>query len=115
MDFVIRPLEQWSRPPTEDRKESQLKANWTKGKEKLSYELGRLGAEKAVIQLDVTDRECRQDGWARADARVKSPRVAVAFEARGIPLIYRCDDFVSWEQNDYAIGSAASRPMSRGF
>lgn len=72
--------------------------------DELAVELGRLGVPRAVLELDITERDCRRDGNIRADAKPTSPRVVLSFEhpeqgATRIPA----DRFDAWHDNVRAI------------
>lgn len=71
--------------------------------EELKKELGYLEARDVVLQLDLRERDLRNDGWPRSDARPATPRVVLAFQSKHGPLQYPCDTFDRWEDNVRAI------------
>jgi hypothetical protein len=73
-----------------------------------------LGADELVLELDLDlqERDVRADGWIRADARPRSPRVVVALRHPTLGwLRYHCDQYTtgpysaqpSWQANVRAI------------
>ena len=77
----VRPIETW---PGEMRKQyqrgySRFKAKWSDTESLLNRELGAIRAKNAVIHMDVRERDIRQDGQLRANARPNGPAVMIAF------------------------------------
>jgi hypothetical protein len=73
----------------------------------LRYELERLRVVLAVLEIDIAEGDIRKDGWIRADARPRSPRVVVSFEHPKLgALRYPCDQFHDWQDNVRAIALA---------
>jgi hypothetical protein len=83
--------------------------------ELLKRELSKLGAHSAVIELALTEREIRLDGWPRAEARPSHPGVVISFESKHGPLRYGTDAFPHWQENVRAIalGLEALRKVER--
>jgi hypothetical protein len=78
----------------------------------LERELEHLDARNVVLQMAVTRRELRKDGWIRADARPEHPGVILSFDSRFGPLSYPCDTYTEWQANVRAI--AVSLEWLRG-
>ena len=122
-----RPIEQWPGELLTDefRQWSPFEASWTDTVDLLVREVDVLGADDAVLQLAITERECRLDGWIRADARPAHPGVILSFESRHGPLTYATDRFRGrgwsgrglngWQSNVRAIalGLEALRKVDR--
>jgi hypothetical protein len=67
---------------------------WTATETLLRREAAALGTRELVLELDLRDRDLRQDGWIRSDARPASPRVAVALLHPQLSwLRYHCDRY----------------------
>lgn len=94
LDLTVRPLDGWPGPETTERTPARFEAQLTSTVEILAAELDHLAAERIVLQLDVTERDLRLDGFPRADARIRAPGVILAFDSRHGPLRYACDRFV---------------------
>lgn len=92
-----------------------FRAGWTDTKELLERELEKLGARSAVIELALTDREIRLDGWPRGGARPSHPGVVISFDSKHGPLRYGTDAFPHWQANVRAIalGLEALRKVER--
>lgn len=94
---------------------SPFRSGWTATMELLERELDKLGARGAVIELALTEREIRLDGWPRAEARPSHPGVVISFDSRHGPLRYGTDAFPHWQDNVRAIalGLEALRKVDR--
>ena len=107
LNIPTRPIAgSWPGPMTRPslRKRSSFSASWSKTDHLLRRELGFLGARRTVMHIDVYDKDIRQDGQLRANARPKSPAVMIAFEHRKHGwLQYPCDRFTTWQDNVRAI------------
>ena len=116
MTFTVRPLDSYPQPETRDRRHSPFGASWTQTVDLLDREANMLGAPQVILLIDVTERDCRLDGWIRASARPASPRVVVALDTRDHgPLRYSCDRFHDWRDNvrAVALGLEALRKVER--
>lgn len=122
--YVIRPLGPWDRPLTENRRAaSTFQASWDDTLKLLLTEVGNLGAEQVVLQVDVTEGELRRDGMLRTHARVNFPGVKVSFASTHGTLMYATDAYerfsgsklTSWQANVRAIalGLEALRAVDR--
>lgn len=126
MRLIARPIDQWPGELTPDdaRQPTQFTATWTETCDLLHREVEMLGADEVVLQVAITERESRQDGWVRADARPRHPGVIVSFESKHGPLRYHTDRFTNrgwrgylpgWQSNVRAIalGLEALRKVDR--
>ncbi|WP_182112905.1 hypothetical protein [Actinotalea sp. JY-7876] len=141
MKYTTRPLSDraWLRAPAE-RATSQFKVTWSQASDLLERELNHLDATGLVIEVDVREQDLRLDGTLRAQARVESPAVIVAFDSKHGPLLYRSDQYAGapsyrtkglqapWQHNVYAValtlealravdryGAARSGEQYRGY
>lgn len=111
---VIRPLAEPRPRPGNVR--AQFSAPLGRTVKLLGRELRQLDATSIVVELDLRDRDIRQDGFPRADARTMSPGVAVSFE---IPLIgatrFETCEFKDWTDNlrGISLGLEALRAINR--
>lgn len=113
-----------SRPlPPEERHTSPFTAGWSDTVELLAGELRHLTAERVVVELELSERDLRLDGMPRADARLRSDAVRIAFDSSYGPLMYETGRFGAatwrtgpgWQANVRAIalGLEALRKVDR--
>lgn len=102
MQYIIRPLGAWLGPvtPANARQSGhRFTAPWQSTLNLLGRETELLGARLVVIQVDVTEGDLRLDGMLRANAKVGSPGVRIAFESKHGPLTYATDQYDGWKAN----------------
>ena len=113
-DYVVRPLDDKTWIGRTPKRATAFKATLTATLSLLDVEVGHLlarGAATPVVMVDVTESDLRVDGRLRAHARPASDAVALAFESRRGPLMFRCDRFTTsyfdqgpaWQHNLRAI------------
>lgn len=103
LNVTIRPIDRWPGPETRNRGWSQFRTVLSKTLGTLAKELRALDAKNVVLQLDFRERDLRIDGLPRADAKMLSPRVQIAFGSKYGPLQYATDTYRDWEDNLRAI------------
>jgi hypothetical protein len=112
-----RPIQIWPGELTgwHSRRASNFKASYTTTLDLLDREVYHLGADRAVLQLALTERDIRNDGLPRAQARPSHPGVILAFESTYGPLQYATDAFTTWQDNlrAIALGLEALRKVDR--
>lgn len=125
MKMTVRPIGQWPGPmtPNDERVWSPFKASWSETTDLLDREVYMLATSQTevVMQMAVTERDCRLDGWIRSDARPTHPGVIISFDSVHGPLRYHTDRFRSnqrqegWQANVRAIalGLEALRKWDR--
>lgn len=115
MRLTWRPIEKWDGTETAERRPPLFKASLADTKSLLGYELGRLDADVAVLQVDVTEHDCRLDGLLRSGASPRTPRVRLSFESVHGALTYQSDVFTTWQANlrGIALGLQALRQLER--
>lgn len=91
----LRPLTErdWLRP-AHQRSRAKFSTTWSDTKAKLEHEVSAIArpGSDLVVMLDITEADLRiTDGQLRANARPSSPAVAVQFESRKGPLLFRSD------------------------
>lgn len=124
LDWRVVPIEKWPGEQTQERQQHRFstertrtgtfgsyshrarEVNWSGTMDLLARELGELGAHDILLQMAVEDKDIRQDGWIRANARPKHPGVILTFESKHGPLSYPCDNFTDWQANVRAIALA---------
>ena len=116
--YTTRPLsaEAVNRMTGKGTEMSPFKSSWTSTHQLLERELRQLGARNVVLMVDVSEGDLRLDGMMRASARPRSPRVALAFEARKRGnLMFCCGRFRTWEDNvrGIALGMESLRRVER--
>lgn len=118
----FRPLPIWPHdptPPAARRSRHTFKAGWDNTLALLDRELRHLDASDPIIGCGLAERDIRQDGWPRADARIPAhPGIEVSFatpRARGGRLVYATDVCEHWQHNVRAIalGLEALRAVDR--
>lgn len=114
-NWTVRPILMWPGAKTKRPRRSAFKASWSQTSALLRCELAHLRATQPVIELEVSEGDCRNDGWLRASARPRSPGVIVSFGSKHGPLRYPCDTFTDWQHNVRAIalGLEALRKVDR--
>lgn len=104
LNATFRPIHRWPGPETRDRRPSRFRASWKNTIDLLHRELRMLGARHVVLQMDLTERQLRLDGYPRAGARPDTPRVILSFETSdGVALSFPCDTWTDWQDNLRAI------------
>lgn len=115
MKLTYRPISTW---PGERRRThhcSPFRSTWGKTLKLLQGELEKVGAEKAVIEIDLQERHFRLDGLPYASApNPRYPGVVISFESKHGPLRYPCDKFDRWADNVRAIALTLERLRSVG-
>lgn len=99
----FRPLTAWPGERTRRPVASRFSAKWGDTLALLKRELRHLDARNLVLQIDVTERDIRQDGYPRANARPSSPGVVINFDSKYGPLRYFADYYNDWQDNVRAI------------
>jgi hypothetical protein len=115
IDFTFRPIDTWPREKTRYPKRSRFDVKYEETITLLNRELDRLGARKAVIQVDLPESKIRNDGLPRAGAHPDTPGVILSFESKHGPLKYMTDVFDHWQDNlrAIALGLEALRKVDR--
>lgn len=125
MRLIARPIDQW--PDTllgeAGRSYSRFGASWSDTADLLKREVELLGGHEVVLQMAITESDCRNDGWIRATARPAHPGVIVSFDSKHGPLRYWTDEFTDggrghlngWQSNvrAVALGLEALRKVDR--
>ncbi len=108
LDAVFRPINEWPGEATRYRRRSRFKAHWSDTLELLTRELKHVAKprERPVVELALTERDIRLDGYPRANARPEHPGVIISIESKYGPLRYPCDKFDNWQDNIRAIALA---------
>lgn len=101
LDVTVRPFD--GTPPACAYRRSLFLAPLRKTVVLLARELRELRAKRVVLELDLSERDIRLDGWPRADARPASPAVVLSFESKHGPLRYATAEYSDWQDNLRAI------------
>lgn len=101
VEIIFRPLNGlWPSDGKTEYENCRFRAAYSRTISELKYELGRLGAGRAVIELDLTEGDIRRDNMPRANARPELPRVRVSFDHPSLgSLQYPCDTYANWQDN----------------
>ena len=92
VEIITRPIDRWPRPFTARRKTRPFPTPWDKTVRLLKYELLKLGASSALIQLACQERDISVvTGLLKTD-NVAHPGVILAADTRHGPLKWMCDD-----------------------
>ncbi len=116
--YTVRPISDRTdlTTPPGARKRSPFDSHWTTTLDDLERELRMLNARGVILECDVLEREIRNDGMLRADARPSTPVVRLAFTTpKHGDLVYPGDRFNRWKDNVRAIalGLEALRKLER--
>ena len=79
----FEPIERWPSEPTRRRQRSKFRTQWSVTCKLLERELLALGCRRLVIQADCDRSEIRNDGFLRANARLRGPGVILSFQSKG--------------------------------
>jgi hypothetical protein len=119
MQLIIRPLAVWPYEPQPTRP-ATYKVTYSRTKMDLEQELIHVYASDVLIGLVVDERDVRQDGQLRADARVKYDGVELSFNKPGTGrVVFHTDRHrgyrESWQDNlrAIALGMEALRAVDR--
>jgi hypothetical protein len=118
LSYTVRPLTPAARARMSGRgtEHSPFTANWSATAVLWEKEIRQLGGRNVVLMVDCTEADLRNDGMLRANARLASPAVAVAFESRKQgPLMFACGRYRTWQDNlrAIALGLEALRKVER--
>lgn len=108
---TFRPLQDWPQKPTPHFTRQRAPFRQTYGDTLciLDREISKLNGRNVVIEIETDASQIRNDGLPRSDARVRGPKVAVYFDSKHGPLVYRCDDCMRWQDNLRAIAMTLER------
>ena len=96
MKLTVRPLTDRSFIAATPRTRSQFTTTWSETLEVLErevYALQTVSMPDPVLMLDCTEADFRLDGQLRAHTKLASNAVALAFESRRGPLVFRADRY----------------------
>jgi hypothetical protein len=99
----VRPITVWPGELSKTRRSSPFGSPWPTTLRELTRELRALSAHNVVLQIAMSERDFRVDGYPRADRRAQHPGVILSFDSRYGPLSYPCDTFTDWKDNLRAI------------
>lgn len=108
IDARFRPLDPsaWPQALTKGRRSPQFRSPLSATLDLLETELEAIKARDIVIETAHAQRDIRNDGWPRADARVPSfPGVILSFDSVHGPLRYLTDTF---EAGSYYVSGKGS-------
>lgn len=115
--YKIRPIESWpgTRTPEGRRVRARFDSTNTATLQLLERELAMLNATDRVLQLDIAEKDLRNDGGLRAAARPASPGVVLTFKSKGGPMRFAADRFTgAWDNlRAIALGMEALRKIER--
>lgn len=105
VEFKFRPIERWPQEPTPSylQRHAHFRVPYNKTLQLLSYELEKIGAKTAWLQVDVTERDIRNDGAIRTDSQPKTSRVIVSAQSKHGPISLPCDTYRDWRDNLRAV------------
>lgn len=108
MNWRVRSLDMstWPGQRTKAPRPSPFKSKWSATTDVLDREMFQLEARDVVLEMDISERNIRNDGCLRADASPRSAGVVLSFQSKHGPLRYPCDTFTNWQDNVRAIALA---------
>lgn len=102
--ITVRPIVAWPGPESEEERKAPFRASFSKTTAQFAREMYAAGASNVVLEMYVRERDIRNDGWIREDARPSKPGVVLSFVAeRAGALRFPCDTFNNWQDNLRAI------------
>lgn len=109
--MTLRPIHQWPGQLTQNRRASAFSAKFSDTLELLRRELRLLEPEsryypKTVLQIAMDEKDFRNDGMPRAQAKAQHPGVILTIyptAAGASELTFPCDTFLTWQDNLRAI------------
>lgn len=96
MRLAVRPLTDRAFIGAAPRERSKFTATWSNTLQLLErevYTLQTRSMDDPILMVDCTEHDLRMDGQLRANARLATNAVAIAFESRRGPLVFRCDRY----------------------
>jgi len=93
----------WPGTPTARQRNSPFKANWGDTLDLLEREIKQVSGRDVALAIGVTDRDIRNDGGVRSDARIRNSSVILSFKKDADRLSFPCDKFNFWQDNVRAI------------
>lgn len=114
-NMTVRPIQQWPGELTSSRRRSSFKASWSDTMELLRRELRAINAKDVVLQIAMVEKDFRNDGYPRAQAKAEHPGVILSLGSDVGPLSWPCDTFDSWQDNirGIALSMEALRKVDR--
>jgi hypothetical protein len=105
LPLTIRPIVTWPGVATQARKNAQFRSSYQQTSEAFAYEMFKYKASNIVLEMYVTEREIRNNGWLRSEATPSHPGVIVSFTSTiaGGAVRFPCDTFLDWRDNLRAI------------
>lgn len=116
MIVQFRPLRVWPYPNSDPRRWRPFKSAWEQTLNDMRREIRLVDGDNVVIAAGFRERDIRNDGWPRSDARQPDhPGVEVSFDSRHGRLVYATDVCSHWEDNvrSIALGLEALRAVDR--
>jgi hypothetical protein len=100
---------------TRTRRRSNFSASWSDTVDLLRRELRAIGAKNVVLQVAMEEKDFRNDGYPRAQAKPAHPGVILSLESNVGPLSWPCDTFTTWQDNirGIALSMEALRKVDR--
>jgi hypothetical protein len=114
----FRPIDQWPDGwrSAKVRKPNPFRSTYRDTLKLLDFELDKLQARDAFLQVDAEPRDLRLDGQLRAAARVNHPGVILTIDTRrhGV-LVYPCDTFEGRYSDDPPDWQINLRAIAQGL
>lgn len=101
--FQTRPIDQWPRAFTKNRKRATFSIDYGAMNADLYRELELLGSKAVVLLMAIDEHDIRLDGRPRAGAKLKHPGVIVSAETKHGPMRWACDTYTEFADNLRAI------------
>lgn len=99
MDTKFKPLKEWPREKTKYQTHAPFKAGFSSSLDLLRTELRRMGTKTLVVCADLDERQIRNDGFIRSDARPDYSGVRIYFDSKYGDMDMCCDKFKNWQDN----------------
>lgn len=106
VEYQFRPISTWPGELRRNRKRATFRAIYNDTITKLQRELNHLRATRVVIEAAVNEKDIRNDGLIRSDAKPQHPGVILSFATPSGPLRFPCDTYDTLQDNLRAIALA---------
>jgi len=103
IEITFRALEQFPGKRTINKKRATFRSSYCSTLSLLKAELAKIRASEVILQADCDASEIRQDGMLRANARIRTSAIVLAFSSPKGPLSFPCDRYSDWQDNVRAI------------
>lgn len=105
LPLTIAPIVAWPGAANPDPRSSPFRAKFSDTSKTFAFEMFKFKATDIVLEMFIRERDIRNNGWIREEARAFQPGVIVSFKSQqaGGAVRFPCDTFDDWRDNLRAI------------